>query len=211
VIILYYSDLGKTCIFEHFIPFLTKNGSWLSVCHSEHLSPPGCWMGELLLHVGRPRADIFLHVPTTYHSQSTQWQGYLHRCGASAERLQDNEGPLPPVCLDLGHCTPWIQLIHSHPIVITLLCDWPNSVRTSITLNRWESWYEYKKEWGRGGKNHNLGNAPDWLDTIWYSPWGTSTQRKLRSTKLICRRSSFDAFVSFISLKVTLRSWGWFS
>lgn len=168
--------------------------------------------------VGCPQADIY--PPCSHHISLPvdTIERISPSCGASAERQEASEGPLPPVCLDWGHCIPWIQLIHSHPIVITLLCDWPNTVRTIITLNRWESWHKYIKEVLVGKiitlnascSRHRPGLTGHHLTA--YSPWGISTQRKLKWRKLICRRSDSSSAhffsVNCVSLKDTHRNGG---
>lgn len=72
-------------------------------------------------------SDILsLQVPTTYHSWSQQQ--------SSLWIISTDEGPSSLFVWVGGRCTPWIQLIHPHPIVKTLLCDWSNTMRTCITL-----------------------------------------------------------------------------
>lgn len=83
-------------------------------------------------------------------SRRKQCWGNLSRRRASADK---DKRPLPSVCLVWGekggkedHCTLWISLIHSHPIVSILLCDWPEAVRTCITLKiDGKSWHGYIK------------------------------------------------------------------
>lgn len=86
-----------------------KNGSSVS------WRPPSC------------ESDILsLQVPTTYHCGSQQQ--------SSLWSIRTDEGPSSLFVWVGGRCTPWILLIHPHPIVKTLPCDWSNTMRTCIPL-----------------------------------------------------------------------------
>lgn len=124
--------------------------------------------------------------PNSHHisdPRRKQYSEHLSRRTASADW---DKRPLLSVCLVLGekggkegHCTLWISLVHSHPIVCILLCDWPNAVRTCITLKiDGKSWRGYIK-------GAALDQVHNWerilqltgLDCL---KWGTKTQRKLQ-------------------------------
>lgn len=165
-----FGDVKRSQLWNFGVVYREKN-TW-----EVHWHPAGALTSlfTILLH---------LHVPTTYQSQWKQYWGHLPCRGASAQTKA------PPTCLFGlgGHCAPWISLIHPHPIVSTLRCDWPNTVRTCITLKiDGKSWQKYIKE-GPLGKIHNPKRL--WEKTDWTvcSLWGTKTQRKFKQTTLSLR------------------------
>lgn len=89
---------------------------------------PGSKIGAGWADAHRPVKVTYF--PSKFPPHITAGPSNNQHCGASAQTRA------PPPCLFGlgGRCTPWIQLIHPHPIVKTRPCDWSNTMRTCITL-----------------------------------------------------------------------------
>lgn len=84
--------------------------------------------------MGAQWADAHRPVKVTYFPSKFPPHITRSQQQSSLWSISTDEGPSSLFVWVGGRCTPWIQLIHPHPIVKTLPCDWSNTMRTCITL-----------------------------------------------------------------------------